>query len=274
MKIIVPTDFSPLSVIAVEYAAELALKTDADLVLAHHVYLDVHGHAMVAMKSERILEAMVENAEEDLESLSGRLSAKYPGLRPIEQKIVQGDQLDEAVTSAADSIGANLIVIGTKGASGVKKVLIGSNAASVIRKSRIPVISVPEHARFRGVERLVYSSDLQDVINELSILAPLARIFNAAIHIMHVDTGGVMDNDAIRKVESGIRESEKYNSVILNVFRNVEIVSALEKYIDDVNADMLAMFTHKTTFFDHLFGRSVTREMAFHSHIPLLSIKK
>jgi nucleotide-binding universal stress UspA family protein len=94
------------------------------------------------------------------------------------------------------------------------------------------------------------------------------------IHIVHVDHEGKMDGHSVQRLESGIRESGIYPSVKVNVFRDMEISDALERYIDDINADMLAMFTHKTTFFENLFGRSITREMAFQSHIPLLAIKK
>jgi len=53
-----------------------------------------------------------------------------------------------------------------------------------------------------------------------------------------------------------------------------EITDGIDEFIADVKSDLLTMFTHDLTFLEKLFGKSVTREMSFHTGIPLLTIKK
>ncbi|OFY84093.1 MAG: hypothetical protein A3F72_19635 [Bacteroidetes bacterium RIFCSPLOWO2_12_FULL_35_15] len=65
MKILLPTDFSKLSKVAVHYAAKLAKKLNAEIVLLHAVFIDAPPRAQAALKINQILEAMVDNAKQD-----------------------------------------------------------------------------------------------------------------------------------------------------------------------------------------------------------------
>ena len=77
----------------------------------------------------------------------------------------------------------DLIVMGTKGASGLKKILIGSNTVNVIAKTKVPVLVIPEVARFenflnKGKNRIVLATDLDLLENEdaLDILKEIALL--------------------------------------------------------------------------------------------------
>lgn len=72
---------------------------------------------------------------------------------------VSSKKLEEAIETSSER-DMNIICIGTKGATGLKKVLLGSNAAGIIENSCIPVLTIPEYGRYRGVKNRVYSRDL------------------------------------------------------------------------------------------------------------------
>lgn len=274
MKILLPTDFSKLSKVAIHYAAKMALKLNAEIVLFHAVFIDAPPKAQTALKAQQILDAMAKNAKEDFVYIENEIKKECGGKVKISSHIIKGYPVEDVIETFAEHNNIDLIIMGTKGASGLKKVLMGSNTSAVISNSNIPVIAIPEHARFRSIKHIVYASDMQMVKKEIQALMQFARLFNATIHILHIippDSKKKIDKTKIKKE---IIAQYKYSHISVHVSLNDDIIEGIDEYIADVKADMLAMFTHKPTFFEKLFGKSITRQMAFHAWTPLLTIKK
>ena len=273
MKILIPTDFSKLSKVAVHYAATIAKKLKAELVLLHVIFINAPPRAAVAMKVKTIEDAMADNAKQDSTQLINELKKENKNLI-VSYEIIRGYPVEDVVEVYAKHHEIDLVITGTKGASGLTKVLIGSNAAAVINKSTIPEITVPEHARFNGIKRIVYSSDMHETFPEMQTLIPFARLFGAAIFILHVMPVNSKRKIDIVKIKKDIISKFDFKDVSIHVSINNEITDGIDGFIADVKADILTMFTHDLTFSDMLFGKSVTCEMAFHTGIPLLIIKK
>jgi nucleotide-binding universal stress UspA family protein len=274
MKILIPTDFSKLSKVAVNYAVKFAKKLNAEIVLFHAVFINAPPRAQSALKTSRILDAMVDNVTQEFISLVNEIKSEAGGKLNISYEIVKGYPLKDVLETFAHHNGIDLIIMGTKGASGLKKMLMGSNATAVVGNSSIPVIMVPEHARFKNIRHIVYASDLLAVNKEVKILIQYARLHNSFIHLLHVVSPDTEKKIDVVKIKNDLISKYNYMQIFVQVAVNEDIKEAIDEYIADVKADMLAMFTHTPTFFEKLFGKSVTREMAFHSWIPLLAIKK
>lgn len=274
MKILLPTDFSKLSKVAVHYAAELALKINVEIVLLNVVFINTPPRAQAALKTHQIIDAMVENARQDFEHLIIEIKEAVGDKINISYKIQAGYPVENIVETFVKHNNIDLIIMGTKGAGGLKKVLIGSNAAAVISYSSIPVITVPEHARFNNIRHIVYASDLQNVNKEIEQLIQFANFFNSSIHLLHIVPPDSKDEIDKVKIKNDLVSKYNYPKINVHISVNDDVIEAIDEYISGVKADLLAMFTHKLSFFEKLFGKSVTREMAFHSWIPLLSIKK
>lgn len=274
MKILLPTDFSKLSKVAAHYAAKLAKKFNAEIILLYAVFINAPPRAQSALKTNQILDAMADNAEMEFISLINELKQEIGGKINIGYKIIKGYPVKDVVETFAHHNNIDLIIMGTKGASGLTKVLMGSNATAVIGNSNIPVISIPEHARFRHIKHIVYASDLLAVNREVKTLIQFAQLFNATIHVLHVISSNSTDKFDSIKMQDGLINNNNYPQISVQITVNEDIEAAIDEYLADINADMLAMFTHTPTLFEKIFGKSVTREMAFHSWIPLLSIKK
>lgn len=274
MKILLPTDFSKLSKVAVLYAAKLAKKLNAEIVLIHAVFINSPPRAQAALKTNQILDAMIDNAKQDFEYLTNEVKQEAGNKIGISYKIVKGYPVEDVIETFAHNNDIDLIIMGTKGASGLIKVLIGSNATAVIGNSNIPVIAVPEHARFNNIKHIVYASDMLALNKEVKTLIQFAQLFDSFIHILHIVSSNSKKKIDKIKIQNDLISKYNYPHISVHVLLNDDIVEAIDEYIADVKADLVAMFTHKPTFFEKLFGKSVTREMAFHSWIPLLAIKK
>lgn len=274
MKILIPTDFSNRSKVAVRYAVTLAKKLDAEIILLHAVHFDAPPRAAVSMKTPRIEDSMVENAEQDGAQLLREIRAEHGADQNIHYEITRGLPMKDAVSAYAQKHGISLIVMGTKGATGLDQVLLGSNAAAMINASSIPVITVPEFAHCESLKHIVYATDMQNTLAELQALIPWAKAFDATIHALHIAPPGAAEAlDAAKTAETLVQESG-YPNISFHVAANDDVIAGLDVFIAQKQADLLAMFTHDLTFFEKLFGQSVTRKMAFQSNIPLLTMKK
>lgn len=274
MKILIPTDFSKLSKVAVQYAVKMAKKLDAEIILLHAVYMNAPPRAQAALKTQQILDAIVDNAKQDCIQLINEIKSANRGKLNIEYKIIKGYPVEKVVGTFAQHNDISLIIMGTKGATGLKKVLMGSNATAVINNSHIPVVSVPEFALFKNLKHILYATDMTNIIAEMKKLIPFAKLFDATVHISHIISPKSKKKIDTKKITADIVRKMNYPKITFHISLNEDITEGIEEFIVNKKADMLAMFTHNVTFFERLFGKSVTHQMAFQSGLPLLTIKK
>ncbi|MEO5603810.1 MAG: universal stress protein, partial [Cyclobacteriaceae bacterium] len=151
--------------------------------------------------------------------------------------------------------------------------VLGSNTASVIEESHIPVLAVPEHAEFKGFRNVVYASDLRHLEKELSILILYVEKFGSTIHLIHILQDGNEVQETELKIER-VLQKFSYKNLVTLVLVDSDIGAAIDQYVEVSKADILAMFTHELSFYEKVFDKSITRKMAFHSSIPLLAFKQ
>jgi hypothetical protein len=188
-------------------------------------------------------------------------------------KVAKGTSFNDTVKREAKKLRTGLIVMGTKGASGLRKYVLGSNTASVIEISHVPVLAVPELGEFKSFKNVVYATDLRHIQKELKTLIPYLKEFNSTVHLLHV-TSSLKEVSALEKKIDGIVKKAGLTNVICKVIVNKNIDEAIDYYVSEANADLLTMFTHDVSFYEKLFNRSMTRKMAFHSKIPLLAFRQ
>lgn len=273
MKILVPTDLSKFAHTASCYAAKMAHEIHAEIVLIHIVFVKGPPDTQVAVKMKDIEDKIAEHAQKECIQLAHVLKAEF-GVPKATFQIIKGHPVEEVIENYAAQNDIDLIIMGTKGATGFKKTLIGSNAAAVVSQSSIPVLIVPEHGRFNGIKTIVYATDTLHIEEELIKLVSFARLFQAYIHVVHIlksNTGNPVNTS---EYEQEFILKSGYQALSFHIVRNDDLLDGIDEYVADVKADLIVMFTHKLTFFEKLFGKSVTRQMAFHAWTPLLSLKK
>jgi len=133
-KILFPTDFSPFGQEAFRWATSLARDTGAMLVIVH-----VEEPPMAYGGGEMYLGA----EEGDREVLRKALVKVAPTDTnvPFEHKLLIGDPAT-AIVEAAEEVGADFIVMGTHGRTGLTRLLMGSVAEAIVRKAKCPVLTV------------------------------------------------------------------------------------------------------------------------------------
>ena len=140
-KILCPTDFSKGSEKAIEFASELAAKFGAEIELLHVFQLPYYGGwdegAAVMAAAGPQLAALRKQTSEQLNALTDKLAK-----RSVKAKGTEADGLPHAKIAEL-SKGADLVVMGTHGRTGLPRLLLGSVAERVVRLAQCPVITVP-----------------------------------------------------------------------------------------------------------------------------------
>ena len=272
VNILVPTDLSEVSKIAVQYALKVVNKLGGTLTLLHVVTIIQPTRATMRLQLKSLEKELLDTSREDLEAFVKSIS-KQMKTESIKVRVAKGTSFNHTVKREAKKLRTGLIVMGTKGASGLRKYVLGSNTASVIEISHVPVLAVPELGEFKSFKNVVYATDLRHVQKELKTLIPYLEKFNSTVHLLHV-TSSLKEVSALEKKIDGIVKKAGITNVICKVIVNKNIDEAIDYYVSEANADLLTMFTHDVSFYEKLFNRSMTRKMAFHSKIPLLAFRQ
>ena len=139
-KILVATDFSPAAVAAARHGLTLAQSLDADLLLLH--VLHVPAEAPGFYSSRKLGRKLFRNMEEAATGMMAEFIGKHlKKAKKVQTQILPGLPGDEIVRQAQKEK-VDLVIIGTRGHSGLKRLLLGSVADHVIRACRCPVLSV------------------------------------------------------------------------------------------------------------------------------------
>jgi nucleotide-binding universal stress UspA family protein len=273
VNILIPTDLSELSKIAIQYAISIANTLGGTVTLLHVVSIIQPTRATMRLQLKSLERDLLNAAREDLEELVGNISTKVKTKEPIRIRVVKGSSFNDTVKKEAKKLRTGLIVMGTRGASGLKKYVLGSNTASVIEISHVPVLAVPELAEFKSFGNVVYATDLLHIQSELKMLIPYLEMFGSTVHLLHV-TASLKEVSTLEKKIEAVVASVGIKNVVTKVIVNKKIDEAIEYYVKESKADLLAMFTHDVTFYERLFNRSMTKKMAFQSKIPLLAFRR
>lgn len=282
--ILVPIDYSENSQHALRFALYLLEKSSQlRLIVVHSVEILIPTSTPQHLYKEYYQEQFDAKLAELKAETAKAIEASELDIAPNKVEYVLKDafHLDDALVETAKERAAELIIMGTLGASGLKKVFVGSNTAKVIDKSEIPVLAIPAGYALGPIKKIAYASDLKDVVTEVGALVKLAQFFEASIEIFHVYPSYPQWSDAskenLEKLSTQLHEKykeQKFNIHIVQTYKENETVYGIKKFIDSYKPDMLAMFTVKRTFWDKLFDPSHTEEVAFDTNIPLLTLKK
>jgi nucleotide-binding universal stress UspA family protein len=273
VNILVPTDLSNLSKVAAQYAIKVANHLEGNVTLLHVINSIQPTRAHMQLRIKVLEEEIEQVAKEDMERLTSDLSKLVKTAQPLKFKVVKAASFNDSVRKEAKKLRTGLIVMGTRGASGLKKYVMGTNTASVIEVSHVPVLAVPELATFKHFKNVVFATDMRHTQKEIKTLIPYLEKFGSTVHIIHV-TSSLKDVSAVEKKLSALVEKSGYNDVVVRVMVNKNVDEAIDHYVTTTKADLLATFTHEHSFYDKLFNRSITRRIAFQSKVPLLAFKQ
>jgi nucleotide-binding universal stress UspA family protein len=270
-KIFVATDFSEVSENAIHYAATMAKDFQSSLTIVHVYESPMFYTAEMPYTAIEAAEKMAKSdSETKMAKLFQSVKAAYPELtvNTINRKGISAD----AISEEADNNGADLLVSGSTGAGMIERTLIGSTTTALINKSKCMVLIVPENAKYKGINQLIYATDLNEKnIAAINDLIPVAEKTNAEIVFLFVDNKIHTDSEQIsEEMAQKIRTHVKYPKTSGYVCTDADIMNGIHIFINKMKADMVVMLTHPRSFPTMLWDKSLTKKFSYHPEIPLL----
>ncbi len=268
--LLVPTDFSKCAENALQSAFALAERRGAGVVVLHVVF------------PNEALDNNVYNAFWTEEYLEERQQALRRWTERVRQPVRFGQVKTEimcrvgfpvpSICDVADEVKADLIVIGTTGATGLRGAILGSVAAGVMAQTTLPVLSIPKNRIFDLTVNAVLATDFNFNVSETSIhvLQQVIADIKGKLHVLHV-----MEHADVPRQP----EKEKQLSAVLNpiphefhYLHDRDIVQATVNFLESLDAGLLIAVAHKHSILHRLLFDRTTRRLAHHVQVPLLTL--
>lgn len=274
-KIIVPIDFSEYSEYALETAAMLAKKNKAEVLALHMLEMSeaILTRAGTDMQMETLF--FLQLAEKKFKEFLNKDYLNNVKVTPI----VKHFRVFSEVNDVAKEYGADLIVMGSHGASGIKEFFIGSNTEKVVRHSNIPVMVIKHNPILTDFEHVVFACDFSDdAVKPYINATKFFKKLGSKMHLIYVN----LPNESFRstlemesKVNAFFKKAEgsldHYNGV--KFFSDYTIEQGILNYANIIGADLIALATHGRTGLAHFFEGSISEDIANHSVLPVITFK-
>jgi nucleotide-binding universal stress UspA family protein len=266
--ILVTTDYSATAENAMRYAVELAKFEKAKIILFHSYIPRVLLSSLTLMNG-----GFEEENLNKLEHYKWEFNQKYGSTPEIEVMVSSGFTVNRILKTIKERK-IDLVVMGTTGAGLLKKVLLGNTTTNIIQSSEIPVLVIPKNVQFKIPKKIAVAlSQIEtipeglkkQIINYVKEFDASLTVFNILGKESHVLQGSNNEDDETNEMIDGL----KYDSFQFSGNNPIEV---LNNYIVNQKIDWLIMAPQDHPQLSALFYNDNTQEMAFHTHIPLLSV--
>ncbi len=275
-NILIPTDFSENSWNAVKYALEFFKDTECDFYLLHvtliYNYASGESPIMPLPSIEIIDKTILKQAKINLKKLLKKIDLLHPNPKHHFYTLNNYDYFIDAVRAHVSEKNIDLIVMGTKGASGLKKVMIGSNTGDLITRVKCPVLIVPENAVFKELEEIAFPTDyhLFYPTKILTSILEFVKMYNSTLRIVHITN----KDDEITEFQLENKEflknffaDEKHSFHRIN---NKKIEDGVQCFVECRDIDMIIMIAKSLNLFQRILFRPTVEEISYHTEIPFL----
>ena len=272
-RILFPTDFSDASIKAFIYALKLADAFQAEVITLHAYELPQLHYGGLPHTLKEVYDTI------ELESFEN-YKDQIPLLRDIAEKhnlghvkisnILKHGDLIWTIKDVVKNEHIDYVVMGTKGATGLKETFLGSNAGSVVTEVNAYVITVPEESEYNGINNIVFTTRFnEDDKKALMKVLELAKMFGAKVHCLYVKTKKTNVNDVIIQDWKFLFKDD---AVEFHIIENEDVQQTILNFTNAYEIDLLAMLNYKRGFFEELFRQSLTQKLSYHLQVPLLAI--
>ncbi len=263
---LIATDFSTSAQNASKYGVELASALGMRIVLFHSYTVPLSiPESYVIVNPDDIRKTAEDYLLEEVKSL------RKSELQPIEILAVEGSATDSIINQAKKYEDC-IIVAGMKGEGGMIKKTFGSIATGLARKSPLPLIIVPEAADFKPIKKIALATemDVQTELKTLEVLKSIGQVFKSKVHLVKVLKNKTSIVEEVSSRYHRIYELLKPLKTEYNFPRGEDVTDVLQDFSIDNNVDMLAIIPHHHSITERIFVKSETRQLIFHTQIPLL----
>lgn len=269
-KILVPCDFSDQAVQAFKFAVDVARQSKGEVLLLTVIEVPV-VHEAALMPSISFEEVFLKESRERAEKDFAKMKSKWAKDEPTVKTFVEFGNPSAVIRNFIDSKKVDLVVMGTKGASGLKEYLVGSNTEKIVRWSKAPVIAIKKYVKGSSIKNIVFPNTLERSQEDLIMkVKALQNFFNAKLHILYVNTPANFKSDSESKKRlEDFGKRFMFKDYTLNIYNDIYEEGGVLNFAKSVNADMIAIATHGRKGLNHLLSGSIAEDLVNHIECPI-----
>ena len=270
--IVTPTDFSAISMNAVNYAADLACVIGTSVSMLHvcAIPIPINEVPVPAYSTE----ALVNSAKEKLQLLKEKIIDRTGGRIKITVEVKQGDVVSELVAYCS-SMNTYAVIMGTESAGAFERFFLGGTTISALRKLLLPLIVVPPNVKFASLQKIGLACDLKKVPETIPFteIKSLVKDFHAELHILHVSTKSGNSSCAETFQESGLLQDilGEFNPVY-HFVNDTDIEKGINEFVERNKLDLLIIIPKRNNLIHNIFHHSHSKRLVLHTHVPVMAI--
>ncbi|SDS00672.1 universal stress protein [Christiangramia echinicola] len=273
--ILVPVDFSSHSEYALEVAASIARKQNAEIVVVH--MLGLPDSFLTNDQKQEVFNAIY------FMKLTKKKFDKF-----LDKDYLEGIDISQAVKThkvfseineVAKEYEADLIVMGSHGAAGVKEVFIGSNTEKVVRTAEIPVLVIKDRVKDFNIKNAVFVTDFSlETLKTFMSARKFFKAFGVSPKILFINipekfiSSKEMELKAYNFLVDVGMDNEKFSDNII-FYDDYTVERGIFNYCNEKEIDAIAIPTHGRKGVGHFFFGSIGEDVANHSEIPVVTFK-
>lgn len=275
MNILLPTDFSENAWNAISYAIDFFESTECNFYLLHVNRMEgmVAGVESYMPTVETIEETYTKPSRTRLRQLLKEISDNHrPNKKHHFYTLTNNYFFLESIRKYVEEKKIDMIVMGTKGASGLREYIVGSNTGDVITKVKCTTLVVPEYAKYNELKEIAFPSDF-NLSYDINILQPLTDVLNtyrSNLRIVH-----------IHKKDSQLNSEQSNNKDLLNDYfeefnpsfhflTNKKVEDAIQCFVESRDVDMIVMVAKNLNYFQNILFHTKVEKITYHTDIPFL----
>ncbi|MEM5565490.1 universal stress protein [Psychroserpens sp. AS72] len=275
MNILLPTDFSENSWNAIAYALDFFENITCNFYVLHVNRIEnlVVGDSVYIPTHEEIENNYIKPSKKKLKDLLRKIS-----LRANHNKQHKFYTLSdygffiESIRKHVEEKKIDMIIMGTKGASGLKEYIIGSNSGEVIKKVKCTTLVVPEHARYSKIKEIAFPTDFS-LSYDINTLQPFANLLNkvkASLRIIHIQKKDTVLNTDQHTNKDVLQDYFEDFKPSFHFLTNKKVEDAIQCFVESRDISLIVMVAKNLNYFQSIFFHSKVEKITYHTHIPFL----
>lgn len=270
--IIAPTDFSSVSINAVNYAADMACLLSANLTV-FHAYPIPQPVSEIPI-AELSLGALRADAEKKISALKEKLLDRTGERIIIHNELRAGDVLLQ-LTEYCNEVNPYAVVMGTETLNGPERFILGGKTTGAVKRLQAPLFVVPAAARFKRISKIGMACDLKKVIETVRVeeIKELVTEFDAELHVLNINTDGKEIPGGGAVEESGwLREMLGELHPQYHFINDPDVEHGVISFCERQKLDLLIIIPKKHNLFSNMFRHSHSQALVLHTRIPVMSL--
>lgn len=275
MNILLPTDFSENAWNAISYAIDFYADTDCVFYLLHINQISnmIVGDENYIPTTEFIENTFTRPSRLKLRGLLKEISQNHrPNKKHHFYTLSEYGFFIESIRKHVEEKKIDTIVMGTKGASGLKEYIIGSNTGDVITKVKCTTLVVPEEAKYKGIKEIAFPTDF-NLTYDIKILKPftdMLKLTKTNLRILHIHKKDTVLNREQLANKDLINDYFEVEKPSFHYLTNKKVEDAIQCFVESRDIDMIVMVAKNLNYFQSILFHSRVEKISYHTHIPFL----